>query len=407
MELRHLRYFVAVAETLNFGRAAARAAHRAAAAVARDPRARGRSSARRCSTRSTRGVRLTAAGAALLPEARRLLRDADGAARRRAAPGGRRRRHACASGFISTASYNVLPRDLPGVPPRAVRASGCAARGDVGCADAAQLATGEIDVGFVLPASPTPALAYTPLHARAAGRRAARATALAARACRLPHARGRVVHPVPARGRRGALRRDRRLLPSRGLHAAHRPGGDPDADDREPGRGGHGRRAGAGVAASTCGARVWYIAPLAETSPAMEIGLAWRAGDDSPLVARVRRRGARARRERHRDAHPSRLRSDRHQLRPLPRRRHDARAVRDPLVRAHVPRRVRAGDRARRMRARAEHADRLASRRRRRHALLRRVRRDPRRAPRLRAVLQAALLPRASRSRSSRCGRAA
>ena len=47
------------------------------------------------------------------------------------------------------------------------------------------------------------------------------------------------------------------------------------------------------------------------------------------------------------------------------------------------------------LRARQQPAHRLAPARRRRHAVLRRVRRDPRRAARLRAVLQAALLPRA------------
>ena len=77
MELRQLRYFVAVAETLNFGRAAARAAHVAAAVVARRSRHSSTELGTPLFARTTRGVRLSAAGAALLPDARRLLREAE------------------------------------------------------------------------------------------------------------------------------------------------------------------------------------------------------------------------------------------------------------------------------------------------------------------------------------------
>ena len=108
MELRHLRYFVAVAEELHFGRAAERLR------IAQPPLSRQiRDLEREIGTplfeRVPRGVELTAAGRAFLPEARLTLAQAERAQRsaQRAARGetGRLR-----VGFVEAATHSgILP----------------------------------------------------------------------------------------------------------------------------------------------------------------------------------------------------------------------------------------------------------------------------------------------------------
>lgn len=92
MEIRQLRYFVAVAEDRHFRRAAERM-HVAQPAVSEQIRKLELELGVRLLERTSRRVELTPAGAALLEDARRILRDVDGAghtARRAHARGGRR-----------------------------------------------------------------------------------------------------------------------------------------------------------------------------------------------------------------------------------------------------------------------------------------------------------------------------
>jgi epsilon-lactone hydrolase len=76
VELRHLRAFVAVAEELNFGRAADRL-HISQPALSRQIRALEQLVGAELFRRSTHGVELTLAGEALLDRARKLLSDID------------------------------------------------------------------------------------------------------------------------------------------------------------------------------------------------------------------------------------------------------------------------------------------------------------------------------------------
>src|SRR4051795_12214314 len=80
VEIRHLRAFVAVAEELNFGRAAARL-YLSQPALSRQIRSLERRIGAALRRRSTPRVELTRAGDALLDRARRLLADLDDAVR--------------------------------------------------------------------------------------------------------------------------------------------------------------------------------------------------------------------------------------------------------------------------------------------------------------------------------------
>src|SRR4051794_4469780 len=108
MELRHIRYFVAVAEELHFRRAAERL-HVAQPAVSEQIRKLEEELGVRLFDRTQRNVALTDAGAAMLTEAHRVLRHAEAAqlAARNALdrPGGELR-----IGYVPTALLSSIPR---------------------------------------------------------------------------------------------------------------------------------------------------------------------------------------------------------------------------------------------------------------------------------------------------------
>jgi DNA-binding transcriptional LysR family regulator len=120
MEIRHLRCFLAVAEELHFGRAAARL-HMAQPPLSQQIKLLERELGTRLFERSSRSVSLTASGEALLSPARRILDEESVASRVvEAAKVGRVGR--VRIGFAGTTAYGVLPllkrrvaQDYPGI----------------------------------------------------------------------------------------------------------------------------------------------------------------------------------------------------------------------------------------------------------------------------------------------------
>src|SRR5262245_43225299 len=107
MELRHLRYFLAVAEELHFGRAAERL-HMAQPPLSQRTRGRGAGLGVELLRRSTRRVELTPAGAAYLERVREILGAVDtaGDEARRIGSGLAGR---LVLGCVGSATYSLLP----------------------------------------------------------------------------------------------------------------------------------------------------------------------------------------------------------------------------------------------------------------------------------------------------------
>jgi DNA-binding transcriptional LysR family regulator len=151
IELRQLRYFVAVAEEMHFGRAALRL-NMTQPPLSQTIQALEAALGTALFARTKRSVSLTPAGSALLPEARRLLQQAEAlpALVQRAASGESGR---LALAFISSADYSVLPpllREFRHSFPQ-VQIDLHEATSDV---QLEQLTQGTIDAGLLIPPLP-------------------------------------------------------------------------------------------------------------------------------------------------------------------------------------------------------------------------------------------------------------
>ena len=149
MELRHLRYFVTVAEDLHFGRAAERLF------IAQPPLSQQIQQLERelgvaLLARTSRRVRLTAAGEAFLADARQILARVEGATQtaQRAARG---EIGTLSIGFVASATYEVLPDVLHRFRELAPEVQ--LLLYELNAAEQAQaLRGGKINVGFARPA---------------------------------------------------------------------------------------------------------------------------------------------------------------------------------------------------------------------------------------------------------------
>lgn len=155
MELRHLRYFVTVAEELHFGRAAEKL-HISQPPLSMQIRSLEEELGVMLLHRTQRHVSLTQAGHVFLQEARQILARLEQAVlmTRRA---GRGEIGELSVGFISVADYNVLPVVLRKFRQRFPLVN-LILRESTTDAQIRDLLGGRIDVGFVLPPIDEPAL---------------------------------------------------------------------------------------------------------------------------------------------------------------------------------------------------------------------------------------------------------
>ncbi len=150
-DLRQLRYFVAVAEERHFGRAA-RKLSMTQPPLSQAIRALEDALGVELFARTKRTVELTAVGADLLPEVRKLLAQAD-ALPPLAQSLARGEAGALSLAFVSTADYGLLPellREFAVRHPR-VRLNLAEATSDV---QIEELAAGRIDAGLIIPPLP-------------------------------------------------------------------------------------------------------------------------------------------------------------------------------------------------------------------------------------------------------------
>ena len=158
MELRHLRYFVAVAEEGGVTTAAQRRLHTAQPSLSRQIRDLEAEVGVELMTRSVRGIELTAAGRAFLDHARLALAQADAAmaAARRAAHPAKPR---FALGFLTGQEMDWLPRAM-GVLRDELPTIDVTITSDYSPRLADALARGTIDAAFLRPETGMPDLRY-------------------------------------------------------------------------------------------------------------------------------------------------------------------------------------------------------------------------------------------------------
>lgn len=160
MELRHLRYFVAVATELHFGRAA-KQLHITQPPLSMQIRALEEELGVTLLHRTRRQVSMTRAGKAFLHDARQILERAEQAVltARRAARG---EIGELVVGFISVADYNLLPlvlREFRRCYPQVTMSL----KELTTDAQIAELSEGRIDVGFLLPPVSEPTIESVPI----------------------------------------------------------------------------------------------------------------------------------------------------------------------------------------------------------------------------------------------------
>ena len=111
MEIRQLRYFIAVAEEMHFNRAAARL-HIAQPALSQQIQRLERELKTTLFARTTRSVELTETGKVLLVAARRVITESEDALRsiEQAVEG---RTGTLRVGFVGSAALNLIPRIVP------------------------------------------------------------------------------------------------------------------------------------------------------------------------------------------------------------------------------------------------------------------------------------------------------
>lgn len=160
MELRQIRYVLAVADELHFGHAARRL-HMTQPSLSRQVRALEQEIGMDLFTRTSRGVELTPAGAEFTPQAQRALELIDTAVRRSQEVGRGATGHV-SLGFVATAAVDILPRAL--AAHRAQRPGVVVTLAELTTEQQlVALEAGDLDVGLGRDARPVPGLQIQPL----------------------------------------------------------------------------------------------------------------------------------------------------------------------------------------------------------------------------------------------------